>query len=151
MEVAAAVADEIGADRTGIRISPAFPLGGLDEGVPEQVHAQYRHLVGALAPLNLAYLHVHHLGDDALLRALRDVWPTAVLVVRYGRTREHIADDLLAGLADITPLGRWALANPDAVARLRADAPFAEPDPATFYTPGAHGYTDYPALTASRG
>ena len=151
VEVAAAVADEIGADRTGIRISPTFPLGGLDEGAPEQVHAQYRYLVGALAPLNLAYLHVHHLGDDALLRALRDVWPTAVLVVRYGRTREQIADDLLAGLADVAPLGRWALANPDAVARLRADAPFAEPDPATFYTPGAHGYTDYPALTASRG
>ncbi|GMA34452.1 hypothetical protein GCM10025876_06560 [Demequina litorisediminis] len=46
IEVAEAVADEIGADRTGIRISPAFPLGGLDEGDNEAVRAQYRYLVG---------------------------------------------------------------------------------------------------------
>ena len=62
--------------------------------------------MGELAPLNLAYLHVHHLGDDELLRSFRDAWPTAMLVVRYGRDREQIADDIDAGLADIAPLGR---------------------------------------------
>lgn len=146
VEVARAVAEEIGADRVGIRISPSMPLGGLDEGAREDVHAQYQHLVGELAPLNLAYLHVHHVGDDELLRSFRDVWPTAVVVVRYGRTREQIADDIEAGLADIAPLGRWALANPDVVERLRTDAPFNEPDPATFYSGGESGYTDYPTL-----
>ncbi|MGN8244939.1 alkene reductase [Cellulomonas soli] len=146
VEVAAAVVDEIGADRTGIRISPAFPLGGLDEGDTDAVRAQYRHLVGELARLNLAYLHVHHLGDDELLRSLREVWPAAVLVVRYGREREQIADDIDAGLADIAPLGRFALANPDVVERLRTDAPLNDLDPATLYTGGAAGYTDYPTL-----
>lgn len=110
LEVAQAVADAIGADRVGIRLSPAMPLGGIDEGGTESVRAQYRHLVGELASLNLAYLHLHHVGDDELLRSFRDVWPTAVLVVRYGRTREQIADDIDAGLADIAPLGRFALA-----------------------------------------
>lgn len=147
IEVAQAVADEIGADRTGIRISPAFPLGGLDEGDTEAVRAQYRHLVGELAKLNLSYLHVHHLGDDELLQSFRDVWPTAVLVVRYGRDRDGIAADIDAGLADIAPLGRYALANPDIVERLRTDAPLNELDPATLYSGGAHGYTDYPTLT----
>ncbi|SKC68837.1 alkene reductase [Krasilnikoviella flava] len=147
IEVARAVADEIGADRTGIRISPAFPLGGLDEGDTEAVRAQYRYLVGELAPLHLAYLHVHHLGDDELLRSFRDVWPTAVLVVRYGRERDGIAADIDAGLADVEPLGRFALANPDVVERLQQGAPFNEVDPATLYTGGATGYTDYPALT----
>lgn len=146
IEVARAVAEEIGADRTGIRISPAFPLGGLDEGSPEDVRAQYRYLVGELARLDLAYLHVHHLGDDELLRSFRDVWPTAVLVVRYGRDREHIGADIDAGLADIEPLGRFALANPDVVERLRTGAPFNEVDPATLYAGGASGYTDYPTL-----
>ncbi len=146
VEVARAVAEEIGADRTGIRISPAFPLGGIDEGDAGSVRAQYRHLVGELATLNLAYLHVHHLGDDELLRSLRDVWPTAVLVVRYGRTREQIADDIDAGLADIAPLGRFALANPDLVERLRTGDPLNEVDPTTLYGGGATGYTDYPAL-----
>ncbi len=146
IEVARAVADEIGADRTGIRISPAFPLGGLNEGDTEAVRAQYRYLVGELAKLNLVYLHVHHLGDDELLASLREVWPTAVLVVRYGRDRDAIAADIDNGLADIAPLGRFALANPDVVERLRTGAPFNDLDPATLYTGGAHGYTDYPVL-----
>jgi 2,4-dienoyl-CoA reductase-like NADH-dependent reductase (Old Yellow Enzyme family) len=146
IELAEALADEIGADRVGIRLSPAMPLGGIDEGDTESVRTQYRHLVGGLAALNLAYLHLHHVGDDELLRSLRDVWPTAVLVLRYGRNREQIAGDIDAGLADIAPLGRFALANPDIVERLRADAPLNEVDPGTLYGGGAVGYTDYPAL-----
>lgn len=146
IEVAQALADEIGADRVGIRFSPAMPLGGINEGDTESVRAQYRHLVGELAPLNLAYLHVHHVGDDELLRSIRDTWPTAVLVVRYGRSREQIADDVAAGLADVAPLGRFALANPDIVERLRLDAPLNEVDPSTLYSGGATGYTDYPVL-----
>ncbi|MGW3813419.1 alkene reductase [Streptomyces sp. NPDC005046] len=146
VEVAAAVAEEIGADRVGIRISPGFPLGGIDEGDAEAVRAQYRHLVGELAPLNLAYLHVHHLGDDELLRSLREAWPTALLVLRYGRAREELAEYVDSGLADIAPVGRWALANPDLVARLRTGAELNEVDPDTLYGGGAAGYTDYPAL-----
>ncbi|ROZ50317.1 alkene reductase [Rhodococcus sp. WS3] len=146
IEVAAAVAEEIGADRVGIRLSPSMPLGGIDEGDVESVRAQYRHLVGELATLNLAYLHVHHVGDDELLRSFRDVWPTAVLVVRYGRTREQIADDIDADLADIAPLGKFALANPDVVERLRNDAPLNDVDPTTLYGGGETGYTDYPTL-----
>jgi 2,4-dienoyl-CoA reductase-like NADH-dependent reductase (Old Yellow Enzyme family) len=146
IEVANAVADEIGADRVGIRLSPAMPLGGINEGDTESVRTQYRHLVGKLATLNLAYLHLHHVGDDELLRSFRDAWPTAVLVVRYGRTREQIAGDIDAGLADIAPLGRFALANPDIVERLRANAPLNDVDPATIYGGGAAGYTDYPAM-----
>ncbi|WP_271985443.1 alkene reductase [Pseudoclavibacter terrae] len=147
VEIARALAEEIGADRVGIRLSPAMPLGGLDEGDTESVRAQYRHLVGELATLNLAYLHVHHVGDDELLRSFREAWPTALLVVRYGRTREQIGDDIEAGLADIAPLGRFALANPDVVARLREGAEFNELDPSTLYSGGAAGYTDYPVLT----
>ncbi|NBE51918.1 alkene reductase [Streptomyces boluensis] len=146
VEVARAVAEEIGADRVGIRLSPAMPLGGINEGDTESVRAQYRHLVNELAPLNLAYLHVHHVGDDELLRSFRKVWPTALLVVRYGRTREQIADDIDAGLADIAPLGRFALANPDIVERLRTTAALNEIDPATLYGGGEAGYTDYPTL-----
>ena len=146
IELAQALADEIGADRVGIRLSPAMPLGGINEGDTESVRAQYRHLVGELATLNLAYLHLHHVGDDELLRSLRDIWPTAVLVVRYGRNREQIADDVAAGLADVAPLGRYALANPDIVERLRSNAPLNEVDPSTLYGGGAAGYTDYPAL-----
>lgn len=147
VEVAEAVAQEIGADRTGIRLSPAFGLGGLDEGPDEAVHRQYLHLTHRLADLDLAYLHVHHRGDDVLLRAIRELWPSALLVARKGRTRDRIADDIEAGLADIVPLGRFALANPDIVGRLRTGAPLNEVDSSTVYGGTAVGYTDYPILT----
>ena len=48
--------------------------------------------------------------------------------------------------ADLIAFGRPFLANPDLVARMRADAAMNAPDMATFYVPGAKGYTDYPAL-----
>ncbi|MDQ7878454.1 alkene reductase [Microbacterium sp. QXD-8] len=146
IEVAVAVADEIGADRVGIRISPGLLIGGIDEG-PDAAD-QYRHLVGELAPLGLAYLHVVQSSDEALLRDLRGLWPGALLVLRAGRSLESVADDIEAGVADVVPVARWALANPDLVDRIRAGAPLNDADPATFYGGGAAGYTDYPALAS---
>lgn len=146
IEVAAAVADEIGADRVGIRISPGLLIGGIDEG-PDAAD-QYRHLVGELAPLGLAYLHVVQSSDEVLLRHLRALWPGALLVLRAGRSVESVADDIDAGVADVVPVARWALANPDLVDRIRAGAPLNDADPVTFYGGGAAGYTDYPALAS---
>ena len=40
------------------------------------------------------------------------------------------------------------IANPDLVERWQREAVENEPDPSTFYTPGARGYTDYPTLVA---
>lgn len=144
VEVMRAVAEEIGADRTAIRLSPGLPLGGLDEG-PEGP-ALYRELVAALTPLRLAYLHVMHGGDDDLLADIRRAWPTVLMVLRLSRTRETLDQDIVSGRADMVSIGRWALANPDFVERVRSGAPFNEPNPATFYGGGAAGYTDYPRL-----
>src|SRR5579859_2783357 len=59
VEVTTAVADEIGPGRTGIRLSPGNPfnLGDITES---DTHELYPALVQALAPLNLAYLHLAH-------------------------------------------------------------------------------------------
>ena len=53
---------------------------------------------------------------------------------------------LAAGQADLIAFGRPFLANPDLVQRMRSHAALNAPDMSTFYTPGAKGYTDYPAL-----
>ena len=55
---------------------------------------------------------------------------------------------LLDKRGDLIAFGRPFLANPDLVDRMRKDAPLNAPDEATFYVPGAKGYTDYPALVA---
>lgn len=145
VEVAAAVAGEIGAARTAIRLSPANPFNDIAEG---DTTALYQALIPELARLELAYLHVLQGSDDALLRWARPRWPTALMVNRPGRPRDQIAMDIDAGLADLASIGTFALANPDVVARLKTGAPFNDPDRATFYGGGEHGYTDYPALAA---
>ena len=55
---------------------------------------------------------------------------------------------LLDKRGDLIAFGRPFLANPDLVERMRKDSPLNAPDEATFYVPGARGYTDYPALAA---
>ena len=144
IETAAAVANAIGADRTGIRLSPGSTFNVIAEG--DDYEALYRYLVQELAKLGLAYIHVVHHGNEHLVQDLRRLWPNALLLNRGGQPLESIGSDIEAGLADVMTLGRWALANPDLVDRLRADAPLNEPDPATFYGGDARGYTDYPRL-----
>jgi 2,4-dienoyl-CoA reductase-like NADH-dependent reductase (Old Yellow Enzyme family) len=144
LQVAEAVVSAIGADRVGIRLSPGAPLGGLDEG-PDSADL-YRYLVAELAKLHLAFLDVYSFDDHGLLAALRTLWPNPLLLIRDGRTLDALGDDVGAGLADVAPVAKWALANPDFIDRLRTSAPLNEPDPTTFYGGDAHGYTDYPAL-----
>ncbi|MDE2331202.1 MAG: alkene reductase [Bradyrhizobium sp.] len=144
IEVAKAVAEEIGADRTAIRLSPGSTLGGLDEGTsgPDL----YRYLVAQLDKLGLAYIHVMHSGDDRLIADLRARWKQALILNRPGRPRDQIGADVAAGLADLEAYGQMVLANPDFVARLKSDAPMNKPDYATFFGGAAQGYIDYPAL-----
>jgi N-ethylmaleimide reductase len=56
---------------------------------------------------------------------------------------------MASGAADMVAFGRPFIANPDLVRRLREDAPLNAPQRETFYGGGAHGYTDYPAITAA--
>jgi N-ethylmaleimide reductase len=145
LEVATAVAHEIGADRTGYRISPGSPLGDIEEADVTEVYAA---LIAGLAPLGLAYLHVVHLGDEALLRSIRAGWTGSLVLNRAGADIDRRASDVQDGLADVISVGSLALANPDLAARIRAGADMNEPDRATLYGGAAHGYTDYPRLSA---
>ena len=144
IEVARAIVDEIGAERTGFRISPGTPLGGIQDG--EQGPELYRYLVQELAQLDLAYLHIMHLGNEELLRDIRSLWTNPLLVNRAGRALEDLSADIDNGLADLVPVGVWSLANPDLVERLQKGAPLNEADPATFFGHGSKGYTDYPTM-----
>jgi N-ethylmaleimide reductase len=144
IEVAAAIVDEIGPERTGIRLSPGFEVGGLSDG-PEGEDL-YRYLVSELDKLELAFLHLHHFGNDALLIDLRGRWSEKLLVNRNGRSIEALGQDVDKGLADIAPIGIWALANPDIVERLKTGAELNAPDTSTLFSGGAKGYTDYPTL-----
>ncbi|WP_144673003.1 alkene reductase [Arthrobacter sp. U41] len=149
IEVAQAVADAVGADRVGIRISPEHNVQGALEVDAADVNETYTALVDALAPLKLAYLSVLHKEPASeLVQDLRARFGgTFLLNSGFGviTTREEAVAIIEDGHADAVVVGRPAIANPDLVRRWREGLPTNEPDPSTFYTDGAKGYTDYPA------
>ncbi|MBD9391421.1 alkene reductase [Acidovorax sp. ACV01] len=150
LEVAHAAVKEIGAERVGIRLSPHGVVNstGAFEGVDEQ----YLALAKQLSALGLMYVHV--LDHSAMgappvpsqlkanLRAAFD----GPFILAGGQDKARAQQSLHEGRADLVAMGRPFIANPDLVERMRQDAPLNAPDPASFYTPGAKGYTDYPTL-----
>jgi N-ethylmaleimide reductase len=107
-----------------------------------------------LGQRRIAYLELRHM-DPALEaeRRIADVarrhFPGALL--RNGGFTPATAQAALdEGSADAIVFGRAFIANPDLVERLRVGAALNEPDPKTYYCPGATGYTDYPTLSAQR-
>jgi N-ethylmaleimide reductase len=152
LEVIRAVADEIGAGRVAIRISPEHNIQGVLETDRDDVRATYGALVDALAPLSLAYLSVLHADPTGeLVQELRARFGGGFMVNSgFGRTTERAeALALIEGAhADVVAVGRALIANPDLVERWRDGQPENPIDAQTFYSGGARGYTDYPRLRA---
>ena len=111
-------------------------------------------LIGFLAEkLNaykLAYLHVMRADFFGVQKA--DVLSVArekykgVLVGNMGYTPQEAEKAIADGKLDAVAFGTSFLANPDLPARIQTGMALNTPDASTFYTPGAKGYTDYPAL-----
>jgi N-ethylmaleimide reductase len=151
IEVVTAVAQAIGPERVGIRISPAHNIQGAIEDDPQDATATYRALVDGISPLGIAYLS--YLADPRaeLTRDLRARFDGPVVANSgFGEvtTKESAQAILDEGLADLVAVGRLVIANPDLVERWRTGAELNEPNPDTFYGGGAEGYTDYPALAS---
>jgi N-ethylmaleimide reductase len=150
LEVTKAVIDEIGAHRTGIRLSPVTPSNGIFDSAPSDV---FFPLVRELNKLKLAYIHVVEgatggprdlKGFDfhALRKEFSGAW-----MVNNGYTSEMAVDAIASGYADLIAFGKLFIANPDLVERVKSNAPLNEVDRATLYGGDAKGYTDYPTLS----
>ena len=150
LEVARATAAAIGGDKVGIRLSPYGVFNST--GPFADVDAQYLALVTELSTLGLLYLHVldhSAIGAPVVPAAIKTTLRRAFngpFIAAGGFDAASAQQLLAAGDADLVAFGRPFLANPDLVARMKAAAPMNDVDMATFYTPGAKGYTDYPAL-----
>ncbi len=156
--VTATVVHAIGADRTGIRLSPVTPSNDARDPQPQ---ALFEAAVRTVAAHDLAFVHViegetgaardFQQGDapfdyDALRRAWREAGGRGAWIINNGYDGELAAAALASGHADAVAFGRAFIANPDLVRRLREGAPLNAPDRTTFYGGGERGYTDYPAL-----
>jgi N-ethylmaleimide reductase len=139
-EVVEAVAKEVGADRTGVRLSPMSPWNDMsDENPPET----FRRAAEAIR--GIAFMHLVEMGGaQALTPALSKAFGGPVIVNGgYDFARAEAA--LTAGAAAVA-FGVPYLANPDLLERFRRNAALNTPDPGSFYGGDERGYTDYPLL-----
>jgi N-ethylmaleimide reductase len=152
LEVVRATAAAVGAERIGIRLSPAGVFNST--GAFPELEAQYLELAAELSRLNIAYLHVlDHSAMGAppvpaeLKARLRRAF-SGGFILAGGFDGPRAERALVEQRADLIAFGRPFLANPDLPERLRLNAKLNAPDQATFYVPGPKGYTDYPTLAA---
>jgi N-ethylmaleimide reductase len=129
--------------RIGVRISPAGTFNDIDD--PDAA-TTYPLLATELAKRGAAWLHVVKIDSPRFTDwpKLRANFP-GTLILNTGLTQDSGEALVSAGEADLVSYGRPYIANPDLVERFQNGWPLAEPDPATFYTPGPQGYIDYPA------
>ncbi len=147
VEVAKAVTTCVGADRVGMRISPYGVFNGATADA--KMDAMYLRLIEELNKLNLAYIHVvdhSSMGApevSAELKAKIRANFKGKYILSGGYDAARANADLNAQKGDLVAFGRPFISNPDLVHKLQNGIALAAPDPATFYTPGEKGYTDY--------
>lgn len=143
LEVTEAVAKEVGADRTGVRLSPTSSFNDMRDDNPL---ATFGTALRHLAALDLAWAHLADARDNDLTRRLRDAYGKP-FVLNGGYTPESANEAIRSELAIAVSFGRAFIANPDLVERFESDAELSDADPATFYGGDAAGYTDYPTMS----
>jgi N-ethylmaleimide reductase len=147
-EVIAAVTEAVGADKTGLRISPEQTFNDMSDRAPQ---ALFEHVAKIAKEAQLAFLHVlEHdqmggpgAGVDyaAIKKAFGGIY---IANLNYDKAKAESA--LADGKADAIAFGRAFIANPDLVTRLQLNAPLNEGDANSYYGGTDVGYTDYPIL-----
>jgi N-ethylmaleimide reductase len=153
LEVVQAATEVWGASRVGVRLSPYGVAN--DSGEPDPMPL-YTHVVNALGPLGLAYLHFIEPRSSGAGRAevnwqnvpsamvlFRPIWQ-GVLIAAGGFSGEAAEAAIADGHADAVAFGRIFISNPDLPRRLQHGFPLTPYNRATFYGGEEAGYTDYP-------
>ncbi len=160
LEVVEAVSRAAGAERTGLRLSPANVW---NVAADSNTRALYDYAIGKLNGFGLAYLHLREAVGDShspaggahipnmvtdVSRHYRGIFK-GTLITNTAYDQEKGNAVIAAGDADLVAYGVPFIANPDLVERFREGAPLAKADPATFYSGGEKGYIDYPTRQAA--
>lgn len=156
LEVVAAVVEVWDSGCAGIRLSPSNTFYGMFDSDPQ---ATFGYVIKALSAFNLAYIHLME-PNEADLNSRAVIHPVLAtfrplydgnIITNGGYNQETGMKAIASGEAQLVSYGRPYLANPDLVARFRANAELNEPNFQTSYGRGdtedaAIGYTDYSFL-----
>jgi N-ethylmaleimide reductase len=148
LEVVDAVSAAVGAERTGLRISPQNGQNDIADSNPQSLFNQ---VAAALSGRGLAYLHVVE-GDtggaavppfDYL--AIKRLFG-GLFMANNGFDKVRANEAIAQGRADLVAFGKPFISNPDLVTRLYLDVPLSPLNRETLYGGAEQGYTDYPVL-----
>ena len=148
-EITQAVADTVGADRTGVRLSPNGNSQGTNDSDPA---ALFTAAAGALSEIGIGFLELREPGPNGTF-GKAEVAPIAPSIRRAFAGPLVLNSDydgvsgqamLDAGTADAIAFGRTFIANPDLPRRIAENLSLAKDNAATWYSQGPQGYVDYP-------
>ena len=151
LEVMQELVDASGSGKAGIKLSPTIYYNNITNSDPA---AQFSPLIEALNELPLAYIHLMNglFPLDNFPNYPKNAIETFGSISKHlvmangGLNKESGEAELEKGIAKIISYGSLFLANPDLPKRFELDAALNQPDQATMYGGGEHGYTDYPFL-----
>jgi N-ethylmaleimide reductase len=149
LDVTKVVIEVWGADRVGVRLSPLNSYNSMKDSNPQ---ALTQYVCAELQKLKIGFLHMMR-GDFFGIQK-GDVMSTArenfagVIVGNMGYTAIEANEAISKGLINAVAFGKDFISNPDLVERIKNNYSLAPSDASTYYTPGAKGYTDYPAYKA---
>jgi 2,4-dienoyl-CoA reductase-like NADH-dependent reductase (Old Yellow Enzyme family) len=143
LEVADTAVSVFGPGRVGMHLAPRGDAHGISDSDPA---ATFSYVATELGKRKLAFIAAReHVGPDSIGPDLKKLFG-GVFVANEAidqKTGQQLLDE---GKADAVAFGKLFIANPDLPARFARHALLNRPEPNTFYAPGLHGYTDYPAL-----
>jgi len=149
-EVVAALVDEVGKERTAVRLSPNGDSQGCDDSNQAEL---FPTAAAALDQFGISFLELREPGPDGTF-GKSDRPPVAPLIRKafkgalvlnsdYDFARGQAA--IASGAADAITYGRKFLANPDLPRRFAENLQLNVDDMKTWYSQGAEGYVTYPA------
>ncbi|MGE3263056.1 MAG: alkene reductase [Bacteriovoracia bacterium] len=143
LQITDAAISVFGAGRVGVHLSPRSDSNYISDSKPLET---FPYVARELAKRKIAFLFTRaKQGEDGLGAKMKEAFG-GPFIANEGLTFEEAERIVKKGEADLVSFGKLFIANPDLVKRLKEKAPLNAPDPSTFYSTGAKGYTDYPVL-----
>jgi 2,4-dienoyl-CoA reductase-like NADH-dependent reductase (Old Yellow Enzyme family) len=143
LEVADAVTSVWNSKRVGMHLAPRGDSQDMHDSNPP---ATFGYVARELGRRGLGFLLAREsFGPDRLGPQLKKQFG-GVYIVNEKYTLAQANQVIRDGEADAVAFGQLFIANADLPQRFTSNAPLNTPDPSTFFTPGQHGYTDYPPL-----
>ena len=147
LEVTDACIEIWGADRVGMHLAPRRDSHDMKDS---NAAATFGYVAEQLGQRKIAFICAReYLGADSLGPQIKQKFG-GVYIANEGFTQDSAEQAVKAGTVDAVAFGKLFIANPDLPARFATNAQLNTPQPETFYAPGAHGYTDYPAMNESK-